>query len=143
MTITIDSNTPRKEITIKDELFTVPVPYTAGHVLSENEANALNQTYHENLRNNFAGVVTAAKKAAEESGAAVDPVTKIAIGIARDLVKKALVKQGKSVKDYSAEAIAEMAKSVVEKHPHIRESAQQQYDLKKAAAATVLTDLAA
>ena len=44
-------------ITIQKQLFNVPNRYAAGHVLTEGEANALNQTYHENLRNNFAGRV--------------------------------------------------------------------------------------
>ena len=42
------------EITIAGQVFSVPVRYAAGHVLTEGEASALNQTYHENLRNNFA-----------------------------------------------------------------------------------------
>lgn len=169
MPIVIDANTPRKEITIKNELFIVPTPYAEGHVLTANEANALNQTYHENLRNNFASAVTAALQDAKagtapfnrdalqaaldeyiaeyefgsrrQGSVAVDPVTKIALRIARDLVKKALIKQEKSVKDYSAEQIAALAEGVLAKHPHIRESAQQEYDIKKAAAATVLDDI--
>ena len=40
-------------ITIQGIEFTVPVRYNAGHVLTEAESGALNQTYHENLANNF------------------------------------------------------------------------------------------
>lgn len=49
-------------ITIVGHEFAVPVRYSAGHVLSENEAKALNQTFWENLRNNFASNVKAAIK---------------------------------------------------------------------------------
>ena len=36
---------------------------------------------------------------------AVDPVKKIALGLARDAVKKALVAKGQGLKDYTAETI--------------------------------------
>lgn len=49
------------EITIAGQVFSVPVRYAAGHVLTEGEASALNQTYHENLRNNFAKTVKDAR----------------------------------------------------------------------------------
>src|SRR6476646_11844528 len=42
------------EITIQGQVFRVPLRYAAGHTLTEGEASALNQTLHENLRNNFA-----------------------------------------------------------------------------------------
>ena len=48
-------------ITIAGHEFAVPVRYSAGHVLTEGEASALNQTFHENLRNNFAKTVKDAK----------------------------------------------------------------------------------
>jgi hypothetical protein len=52
------------EITIQGLPFSVDLPYKAGAVtLSEGEANALNQTRAENLRNNFAPKV---RKAIEE-----------------------------------------------------------------------------
>lgn len=41
-------------ITIQGLDFDVGAPYAAGHVVNENEANALNQTRAENIRNNFA-----------------------------------------------------------------------------------------
>lgn len=51
------------QITIQDLVFDVPQPYKEGDVLNANEAAALNQTYAENLRNNFAPAI---KKAREE-----------------------------------------------------------------------------
>ena len=47
--------TPTQAITIAGTRFTVPVRYAEGHVLTAGEANALNQTYLENCRNNLSG----------------------------------------------------------------------------------------
>lgn len=48
-----------KEITIQNIPFTVNMPYAAGHVLNAAEADSLNQTRAENLRNNFASTIKA------------------------------------------------------------------------------------
>lgn len=42
-------------ITIQGKDFSVPMRYPEGHELTAGEASALNQTYHENIRNNLAG----------------------------------------------------------------------------------------
>lgn len=47
----------RESITIQGLDFKVHSPYEAGHVLLADEASVLNQTFHENLRNNFASTV--------------------------------------------------------------------------------------
>ena len=60
-----DKKTPRKEITIQKIAFSVIAPFVEGHPLTENEANVLNQTLAENIRNNYASVV---KRAIEEAG---------------------------------------------------------------------------
>jgi hypothetical protein len=52
------------QITIQKQLFTVPQPYVEGHTLSAVEASVLNQTFAENLRNNFAAQM---KRALEET----------------------------------------------------------------------------
>lgn len=58
------ASTPAVEsITIQGFEFTAPAPYNEGHVLTAVEAGVLNQTFQENLRNNFAGRVKAAKEA--------------------------------------------------------------------------------
>lgn len=44
-------------------VFSVEPPYEQGHVLTEVEAGVLNQTYAENLRNNFAPKIKAARVA--------------------------------------------------------------------------------
>jgi hypothetical protein len=55
-----------KAITIQGVEFEVSQPYAEGHACSEAEAKALNQTRAENIRNNMAKQVKAAK---EEAGA--------------------------------------------------------------------------
>lgn len=54
---------PPATVTIQGLEFTTSMPYSPGHVLTEHEASALNQTRSENLRNNFASRV---KKALED-----------------------------------------------------------------------------
>lgn len=55
-----EAETKVAEITVQGLTFNAPQPYAAGHVLTEGEASALNQTLAENLRNNFAPKVKAA-----------------------------------------------------------------------------------
>jgi hypothetical protein len=55
------------QITIAGEQFEVGAPYAEGHVLTAIEAGVLNQTFLENVRNNCASKINAAKKAAEEA----------------------------------------------------------------------------
>lgn len=47
------NKTARKDITIKKATYSIPTPFTEGHVCTANEANALNQLLAENCRNNF------------------------------------------------------------------------------------------
>lgn len=65
----VTDETPRTEITIQGATFVAPEPYAEGHTLTANEAAAMNQLFHENLRNNFAAKV---KAALESVGGAVD-----------------------------------------------------------------------
>lgn len=55
----ITSETPRHEVTIQSQVFTIPAPYSEGHTLTSGEASALNQLLTENVRNNFAGKIKA------------------------------------------------------------------------------------
>lgn len=138
----ITSDTARTEITIAGETFRVPQPYTAGVVLNANEASALNQTYAENLRNNFASKVKAAQEAGTfehdvlqgslddyandyefgvrtGGGRSGDPVQVEAMAIARELVRKAIAKANAQdsskpkLSDVPASKISELAKGVL------------------------------
>lgn len=165
-----DKQTPRKEITIKEVVLKVISPFTEGMVLTAEQANVLNQTLAENLRNNFAPVVSQAKEASggadkvnvadlqnqlndytkeyafgarRQAGVAVNPVERIALGLAKDAVKKGLKKKGLEPKDYSAEQMTQMAKDAVARYPHFMEQANAIHEAKKAAGAETLIDIAA
>jgi hypothetical protein len=60
MSIPNIENAARSEITVQGIALSVPAPFVEGHVLRPNEAAVLNQTYAENVRNNFASSVVAA-----------------------------------------------------------------------------------
>lgn len=145
----ITDSTPKTTITIASKSFTVPQPYAAGHVLTANEASAVNQVFAENLRNNFASKVKAADEAGTfdqdvlqgalddyandyefgvrtGGGRTGDPVRQEAMNIARDMVRKAIAKKGLKVSDYSGKAISAKAQEVLDsgKYPQILETAK-------------------
>lgn len=137
--------------------FTVPAPFIEGHVLRPNEANVLNQTYAENLRNNFAARVKEAKEKGEDLGAlqkeldnyiqeydfgarrvggeSLSPEMREALSLATKKVKEALQKKGVDLKTVDKEKIRDMAKEAVEKYPQILESAKKIVELKKSVTA--------
>lgn len=107
-----------KTVTIAGHSFDISVPYAAGHVLTEAEAKHLNQTRHENVRNNTAKKVKELMEAgkADEAKAVVaaydaeyeftianvgapklDPVEREARAIAKDLIKAHLAKTNRSI----------------------------------------------
>src|SRR6516225_12371765 len=89
-----------KTITIGGTQFAIPMPYAAGHVCSEGEANALNQTLAENCRNNLSGkakdgklsqtdvdAYVASYQFGAKGGFVSNPVESMALQIARRKVK--------------------------------------------------------
>lgn len=58
----ITKETPVKDIMIGGVILKAPTPFAAGHPLTENEAAALNQTYLENIGNNFRSKVEAVQR---------------------------------------------------------------------------------
>lgn len=69
----IAPNTDTKTITVQGIKLDVPQPYDEGHPLTDAEAQALNQVLAENLRNNFATRIRAAKDEAEKAGNTYSP----------------------------------------------------------------------
>lgn len=145
------------QITIAEETFNVPIRYAAGHELTENEAGALNQTFHENLRNNFAKKVKDAKEtgafdlaalqaslddyaeayefgAGGGGGGPRDPVKSEAMSIAREAIKAHIRKGGKKVSDYKPAQINEAAKKLLsgEKGEQIMSMARERVEAQKA-----------
>lgn len=107
-----------KTVTIAGASFDITVPYAAGHVLTEAEAKHLNQTRHENVRNNTAKKVKELVDAGDLTGAAkivadydasyeftianvgapkLDPIEREARAIAKELIKLHLAKTGRKL----------------------------------------------
>ena len=159
------------KITIAGHTFVVPDRYEEGHELTANEAAALNQTYHENLRNNFAKKVDDKKsngapiddddvlaelqseldKYADEyefgvrsgAGGVRDPVLSEALRIAKDKIRDHLKRKGIKLKDVEAPKITEAARKLIEKNPEIMELAKARVQETQAAAAESLDDVVA
>lgn len=156
-----------EQITIQGQLFNVPLPFAAGHVLTAGQAATLNQTYHEGIRNNLAkkakeGTLTQedVDAYAEEykdsigdrsgGGGPQNPILTKAMNIARAKVKqrlKELIGQpgsayyGRKISDFTAEAITSAAKAIIEKDPSIMETAREQVELERKHAASAIQDL--
>lgn len=157
-----------EQITIAGKIFNAPIRYEEGHELSAGEASALNQTYHENLRNNFAKRVKEADEAgafdeaamqtefdayAEQyqfgvrsagGGVSRDPVMQAAMNMAKTQIRAAVKKKyGKVTVD--AAVITEKAKQLLAspKGQPIMELARQRVAEEQSAAADDLSDLVA
>lgn len=153
-----------EQITIQGKIFNAPLRYEEGHELNAGEAAALNQTYHENLRNNFAKRVKEAtdngsysqealqeefSKYAEDyefgvrtgGGAPRDPVMQEAMNIARGQIKAALKKKNRKLSEIDASAITEAAKKLIAKTPAIMDLAKQRVAEAQAAASDDLDDM--
>jgi|SRR5215471_2578499 len=123
-------------ITIQGKSLRVPVKYAEGHTLKANEASALNQTFWENLRNNFASKVKEGVEAGLDDstlqeqlddyaadyefgerrgggGFRGDPVMTAAMGIAREMIRTAV--KAKGIEEFSAAKVTETAKALLEK----------------------------
>ena len=148
------------QITIQGQTFKVPIRYAAGHTLNEGEASALNQTLHENLRNNFAKKVSDGMDAgtglevlqqqlddyANEyqfgvrtggGGFRGDPVMTLALNIAREMVRQAIKTKGMDLEEWPASRISTAAKALLERQGEdgrIIQTARKQVEAEKEAA---------
>lgn len=152
-----------EQITIAGAAFNVPVRYEEGHELTAGEASALNQTYHENIRNNFAKKVKDAGDnpdlaalqaeldayAAEYqfgirtpgTGVTRDPVMSEAMRIAKKQIGELMKKNGKKIGDYEVSAINEAAKKLLARDPQIMELAKQRVAEQQSLASADIDDL--
>lgn len=153
-----------ESITIQGETFHAEPRYNEGDTLNANEAGALNQTFFENLRNNFANKVKEAKEAGtfvleelqksfEEytnryqfgvrtggggGGTRRDPVLAEAISIALEKIKEAIKRAGANVSDYDAKDLRVKAKELAERTPDIMELARERVKENQAVASDSL-----
>jgi len=126
------------QVRINGKVFLAPIPYGEGHVLSAAEADVLNQTYRENLRNNFAGAM---RRAAEKDGrelvqadfdayvaeysfearatsraaAAIDPVEIEERALALAAIKQAIKAKGIKFSAVAKEKVEELVAGIVAK----------------------------
>ena len=162
---------PKRNITCQGLVLSAPLPYDEGHELTKNEAGVMNQTYVENLRNNFAGKIQKAckdnkveissdlpdeikaslQKAFDDYGdgyefgvrgvTSVDPIRSQAIQLAIGKVKEALKKKGMKLAEIGAEKIKEMAEAAVDSKPKFMERAEKIIAAKRLAAEDLEVDL--
>lgn len=148
----IPANCPRADITIQEHIVSVPCPFAEGHVLNAGEAAALNQVFHENIRNNVSKKIDAWEKNGTSVQAGVDayiteyefgvrktgprdPVHAMAVEIAIEKVKEAIRKTGASLKSVSAEDIRERAEKAVAENPKFLQRAKEIVELRRSVAA--------
>src|SRR5262245_48329413 len=154
------------QITIQGKPFRVPVRYAAGHTLNEGEAGALNQTLHENLRNNFASKVRDGLEAglsdevlqqqrddyAAEYAFGVrtgggyrgDPVTTLAMNAARLIIRQAVKSKGFNEDEWPASRVSQAAKALLDQQGadgKIMAAARAQVEAEKQAAAEAMTSV--
>jgi len=146
-----------EQITIAGHEFNVPVRYEEGHELTAGEASALNQTYHENIRNNLAkrakeGTLTQADVdayaneyqfgiRAAGTGVTRDPVMSEAMRIAKKQIGELLKKSGKKASDYTTETINGAAKALLAKDSTIMDLARQRVAEQQSLASADLGDI--
>jgi hypothetical protein len=127
-----------EQITIQNTAFRVPMRYAAGHTLNDAEANALNQTLHDNLRNiwspkvkkgladgetpetlqtkfdEYANTYQFGVRRRARGGVATgpDPVPAIAMNMARDLVRREVKRKNLG---WPTSKISEAAKQLIDR----------------------------
>lgn len=155
------------QITIQGQLFRVPIRYKAGDVLKENEAGALNQTLHENLRNNFASKV----KEAGEAGVGIevlqqqlddyaadyefgvrggggprgDPVLSLAMNVAREWVRRLVKERDLNQEEWGAARVTQAARALIERQgPNgtLMTGAREQIEKERKAAEDAMKEVA-
>lgn len=167
----ITPETPRTSFTIGGLTFKIAEPYAEGHTLTAGEADALNQTFRENVRNNLASDIAEAVEASKKEGApaldhaklqadveayssgyefgqrgpgggrVTDPVEAAAMDIARELVKQAIRSKGLKLSDYKAATISELARGAIAANPGITEQARVRVEAEQKAATQLLASI--
>ena len=162
-----------QKIKIQSFIFTAPMPYSEGHVLTAVEAKVLNQTFSENLRNNFAKRVKDAttnedgsKKdldadasaalhaafaeyassytfAAPRQASVVDPVEKIARQLARAVINAKVVEKKWDKKTLAEDFWDKNIDALLAKDPKYMEEARRRHEATKEIASQTLEDILA
>src|SRR5215831_8883648 len=155
------------QITIQGQVFRVPIRYAAGHTLNDGEASALNQTLHENLRNNFAKKVVEGTEAGLTmetmqqqlddyaadyqfgvrtggGGFRGDPVMTLAMNTAREIVRGAIKEKNLDAEEWPASRISQAARALLESQGEdgkILQMARNQIEAERAAAKEAMKEV--
>lgn len=154
-----------QSLTIQGLKFQIAAPYAKGHLLSEQEAAALNQLFSENIRNNCANLVKEAKDAAGDSSLSdaaldelgtkiddyaskytfagkrqsrtpVDPIARMIERLAREAVTEAARAKGHKVKEWPDGKMEKLVEMYIAKYPAITEEAKRRIEAQKTLAAS-------
>lgn len=126
--VAFTSETARKDITVKNKIYSIPTPFAEGHVCSQNEANALNQLLAENVRNNISGKLKNGIEVSQEEFDAYvssydfgvravstkDPVEKIMRELVEARINQQLAAKGLSKKSMETEKYNEAVEKAIE-----------------------------
>lgn len=161
----VTESTPKVSATIQGVALAVYAPYAEGHVLTPNEAAALNQVFAENVRNNFASTIKSRSEKSEpidadtlqpmldeymkgyefgvrrSGGVTLDPVEREAHDMIAKAVRDAIRKKGLALKDVPKEDIEARVAAVLadpEKGALMRKKAEAVVKARKQAAAEEL-----
>lgn len=159
-----------QNITIQGTTFVAPAPYSEGHVLTAVEAAVLNQTFGENLRNNFAQKLKKREEEIEEAkkngGTApaplgqadfdayaskyefgvrptreTDPVLSEAKKLAEKEIREKIKAKGVQIKSLPEGRLDELVAQAIEKHPRFLEQAKIIVAARQSAAAASAGEL--
>jgi len=161
----LQNGTLTSQLTVSGIQLAAACPFSAGHILRENEAGVLNQTFHENLRNNFASRVDKAKEEAKKAEKEVDlktlqaefdkytaeydfgvnrggartsdPIEREARKDAREKISDALKKQGIILKNITTDQWNDYIDKAIDKYPQFRAAAKAAAAARAATTATL------
>lgn len=137
-----------RSITISGSEFTIPQPFTTGHVCSEGDAKALNQTFAEAIRNNLASKVKKGEAGQAEvsayanefvftiatasSAAKLTPEEREARTLARNAIKAKLDAEGRKIGDIDKEKLEAAIDAVAQREDIVKQAKKIVAERKKA-----------
>ena len=127
-----------RNITISGTEFTIPQPFAAGHVCSEGDAKALNQTFAEAIRNNLASKVKKGEAGQAEvseyangfvftiatasTAAKLTPVEREARNLARNAIKAKLEAEGRKIGDVDKDKLETAIDTVAQRDDIVKQA---------------------
>jgi hypothetical protein len=157
--VAFTKSTPRKAKKIKGDMYTVAAPFTAGHILSELEANSMNGLLGENIGNNTAAKLSEMREAGQSTterqayidaytaeyefgaGRTGDPVEREMKVIATARIKTAGAKKGRTFTAVELKDTIELMFAHATHGPDLRKSAEKALKIRETVGDDDLSDL--